>query len=107
MVSDEACRSPLRQVGLQSGKSVSDQAKGSPMRHVVLQLGMSVSDEACQSPIRHAGLRLFSDWSPIGLRLVSDWSPIGLRSGILVFDWSLIRHVGLRWATDRSLIVHR
>ena len=69
--------SPIRHVGLQRGMLVFNGAFRSPMGHVGLQWGMSVSDGAYQFPMK--------------LVEVSDGSPI--------------RHVGLRWVSDRSLIV--
>ena len=71
-VSDEACRSPMR-----DGTSVSN---GSPLWHVGLQLGKLVSNLACRSPM---GFR----WG----MFVSDeacQSPMGLRSGMSVSDGS-------------------
>ena len=65
LVSDEACRSPMRHVGLQWGISVSG--------------GMLVSDMACPSLMGHVDLRGVTDQasrSPMGFRWVSDRSPI-------------------------------
>ena len=65
-VSDQACRSPIRHVGLRSMghvglQWVSDQACGSPIKHV------EVSDQARGSPIRHS-VPAVSDQPYVGLR---------------------------------------
>ena len=49
-------------MGFRLGMSVSD---GSPLRHVGLQSGKLVSNQASRSPIRHVGLRWVSDGSPM------------------------------------------
>ena len=71
------------QIGLLADMLVSDQACRSPIRHVSLQW---ISDEACRSPMRHVGYRWVSDqtfWSLMNLRSISDRSPI-----ILIFSWT-------------------
>ena len=96
-VSDKGYRSPM---GLWLGMSVFDDACRSPMRHVGLRWGMSVSDETCRSLLRQVGLRwVFNQAcrSPMSLRSpmsISDGSSMGLRwvsdraSIIIIFSWT-------------------
>ena len=83
LVSDQACRSPMRIVGLQWGMSVSNEAClsneacRSPMG---LWWGMSVFDHACRSPMGIQSDMSFSTGSQICLRWVSDNNNIFVNS---------------------------
>ena len=59
LVSDQACLSPTKHVGIQWAMSVSD---GPPMKHVKVPDG---------SPIRHVNLQCVTDMSPI-VKLLSS-----------------------------------
>ena len=95
-VSDQACRSPTRHVGLWWGMFVSDEACLSPMRHVCLRWGMSVSDQTYQSLMRHVGIQ-----SNISVSEEACRSLMGIQWGMLFFDGCPI---GLRWVSDNNNI---
>ena len=100
-VSNQACRTPIRHVGLWSDMLVYNESPtrhvglrwrmsvtaGSPINHVSLQWDMSVFDGACQSLMKHVKV---SDGSSI-----RHVGPHG----------SLIRHVDLQWVSDRPPII--
>ena len=87
--SPQAFRSPLVH---RPSMLVSNQACWSLIRHVGLQSGMLVSDKACQSSMKYVGLRWVSDHGYVGLRsdmFFPDMAPIrhvGLPMGLRFFS---------------------
>ena len=91
--------SSIRHVGLLLGMLVSNVSQ---IRHVGLWSSMWISDHACRSPMGGQSGMSVSD-VVCRFQMGFQWR-MGLRSGMLVSDGRLIKHVGLRWVSDWSLI---
>ena len=77
LVSDHACRSPIKHVGLWC---VSNQVRWSPLKNVDCWSQMGLRWSMSRSPMGLQSGMSVSDRSPLGLRLVSDNNNIFVNS---------------------------